>query len=332
MCSIHTLHSIKEALKSLTFFPPSYKINMMNFDTPHAYDLCFAWNWEYDADFTQFLASASERNGLSLLQVTPANLEATVQALTTGEIYFRSFFDRASDGDAGFMPLVEWAQAHDIPCINCFIQARQAINKASCHLDFITAGLYTPYTIILPTFQEQPELSTIDLSPLGPLFAIKPSHGGGGDGVILEATAWEQVISARQQFPDDHYLLQAHITPVLLDGREAWFRVIGCVGQAYPCWWDTRTHIYSPLTAEEESRYGLQSLREIPQTIGRMYGLELFSTEIAYTAEGLFVVVDYINDPIDLRLQSKALDGIPDAIVGELAEKLIGYVKEKIAA
>jgi hypothetical protein len=304
----------------------------MNFEKPLHYDFCFAWNWEYDADFAQLLAAASERDGLSLLQVTPANLEATLQALTAGEITFRSFFDRASDGDTGFMPLVEWAQAHHIPCVNSYEQARQAANKASCHLDFITTGLYTPHTIILPTYQEKPELACVDLSPLGALFAIKPSHGGGGDGVILEATAWEQVHAARQQFPKDHYLLQANITPVLLDGRQDWFRVISCVGQVYPCWWDTRTHIYSPLTAEEESRYGLQALREIPQTIGRLYGLELFSTEIAFTAEGLFVVVDYINDPIDLRLQSKAMDGIPDAIVVDITEELVGYVKGKIAA
>jgi hypothetical protein len=303
----------------------------MNADPSQVFDMCFAWNWEFDADFSQFLADACARDGISLLQVTPANLEAIVQSLTAGEIYFHSFFDRASDGDAGFMPLVEWAQAHNVLCVNSYQAARQAVNKASCHLDFITAGLYTPYTIILPTFHEQPEIQSVDLSPLGPLFAIKPSHGGGGDGVILEATAWEQVIAARQQFPDDHYLLQAHITPACLDGREAWFRVIGCVDRVYPCWWDTRTHIYLPLSAEEESRYGLQALRDIPLTIGRLYGLELFSTEIAYTAEGLFVVVDYINDPIDLRLQSKALDGIPDAIVTEIADELVRYVKGKLA-
>jgi hypothetical protein len=304
----------------------------MNSDQHQLYDLCFAWNWEYDTDFTQLLAAASARNGLSLLQVTPANLEATVQGLANGEISFRSFFDRASEGDSGFIPIVEWAQAHNIPCVNNINQARLVVNKATCHLDFITAGLYTPYTIILPTFREYPEVPPVDLSPLGSLFAIKPSHGGGGDGVIVEATSWDQVLVARQQFPEDYYLLQAQIMPVLLDGREAWFRVIGCAGKVYPSWWDTRTHIYTLLTAEEESRYGLQALREIPQTIRRLYLLELFSTEIAYTAEGLFVVVDYINDPIDLRLQSKALDGIPDTIVAEIAENLVGFIKEKIAA
>lgn len=302
----------------------------MNGDQPQVYDLCFAWNWEFDADFAQLLADTAEREGISLLQVTPANLEATVKALVAGEIQYRSFFDRASDGDPRFMPLVDWAQAQPIPWINHHQAARQAINKASCHLDFITAGLYTPYTIILPTYNEQPDIHAIDLSPLGPRFAIKPSHGGGGDGVIVEATAWEQALAARQEFPNDHYLLQAHITPASVDGRAAWFRVIGCVDQVFPFWWDTGTHIYLPLSAEEENRHGLQMLRAIPQTIGQLYGLELFSTEIAFTAEGLFVVVDYINDPIDLRLQSKAVDGVPDAIVVAIASELMKHIKRKL--
>lgn len=315
----------------MTYRGPSHKIEEMRIDNIQCYDLCFTWNWEFDADFTQLLVDASEQDGLSLLQVTPANLETTLQALSAGEINFRSFFDRASDGDAGFLPLVHWAQDHRIPCINCYSKAQLASNKASCHLDFITAGLYTPHTIILPAFQEEPEIPTSDLSPLSPIFAIKPSHGGGGNGVILEASTWEQVLAARQQFPEDHYLLQAHITPVILDGQDAWFRVIGCVGQVYPFWWNTRTHIYIPLTAEEEGRFGLQPLREITRAIGQLYELELFSTEIAYTAEGLYVVVDYINDPIDLRLQSKAIDGIPDSIVREIVEKLVGCLKTKIA-
>jgi hypothetical protein len=118
----------------------------------------------------------------------------------------------------------------------------------------------------------------------------------------------------------------------VLNERKAWFRVIGCVGEIYPCWWDTHTHVYTPVSDEEEQTHGLQPLREISRKIWELYHLELFSTEIAYTAEGLFIVVDYINDPIDLRLQSKALDGIPDSIVAEIAEKLVGYVKNTLSS
>jgi hypothetical protein len=52
----------------------------------------------------------------------------------------------------------------------------------------------------------------------------------------------------------------------------------------------------------------------------------LFSTEIAVTSDGRFVIVDYVNDPIDLRLQSKALDGVPDEIVKDITERLLELI------
>jgi hypothetical protein len=34
------------------------------------------------------------------------------------------------------------------------------------------------------------------------------------------------------------------------------------------------------------------------------------------------LIVDYVNDPIDLRLQSRALDGVPDFIVEDIAARI----------
>jgi len=33
-------------------------------------------------------------------------------------------------------------------------------------------------------------------------------------------------------------------------------------------------------------------------------------------------VVDYVNDPVDLRLQSTTADGVPDAIVENISRRL----------
>jgi hypothetical protein len=55
--------------------------------------------------------------------------------------------------------------------------------------------------------------------------------------------------------------------------------------------------------------------------------LDLFSTEISLTTDGRFVIVDYINDQIDLRLQSGAVDGVPDEIVKDVVERLVGLVE-----
>jgi len=291
-----------------------------------SYDLCLAWNWEYDADFVMLLDMACRSNGLSLLQINPDNLVDLLQSLVNHQITFCAFLDRASETDRRFIPLVQWARNHAVYRINPHEQASRTWDKAAMHLALISAGLYTPYTIILPSYEEQPDLPPIDLSLLGDSFAIKPSHGGGGEGVVIEATSLCQVLVARQEYPTDRYLLQAHVVPTQLGSRPAWFRVIYCAGQVHPCWWDTRTHVYTPLTFAEESRYCLSPLRDITASIARLCGLDLFSTEISLTPDGLFVIVDYVNDQIDLRLQSKALDGVPDDIVQDIAERLAGLV------
>lgn len=294
------------------------------------YDLCVAWNWEHDADFVLLLQMACHSHGLSLLQVTPANLWEVLNALDNEQIAFRALLDRASDGDTGFMPLVDWARQREAHCINPHEQARRTWDKAAMHLALISAGLQTPYTIVLPPYTEQPIIPPIDLSPLGECFTIKPAHGGGSEGVVTEATSWDEALAARQAHPTDRYLLQAHIIPIHLGAQRAWFRVIHCAGKVYPCWWNIDTHVYTPVSQDEHDRYRLGPLQDIAVALAELCGLHLFSTEISLSSNGLYVVVDYVNDQIDLRLQSKAVDGVPDDIVRDIAGRLAGLVAAKL--
>jgi hypothetical protein len=289
------------------------------------YNLCLAWNWEYDADFVKLLNRACQSHGLSFLQITPESLSETMQSITNKEITFQFFFDRASDADPRFMPVVQWACNHAIHHINFHELARRAWDKVTMH-QAISVSMNTPLTIILPSYEEQPLLPAVDLASLGERFTIKPANGGGGDGVINEATTLSQVHIARQESPSQRYLLQGHIIPPRLGPRMAWFRVIYCAGKVYPCWWDSYTHIYAHVTSSEESCYDLGSLRSIASSVASLCGLELFSTEITISPDGRFVIVDYVNDPIDLRLQSKTFDGVPDNIVHDITERLIELV------
>jgi len=291
-------------------------------------DLCLAWNWEYDEGFIAILEAACSAKGVSLWQVTPGNIEAALEMLSAGETTFSSFLDRASEADALFLPLVEWAAEHGVFEINRRDRAVHAVNKASMHLEFITAGIHTPHTIILPPHCQQPYLPFLDLSPLGEKFIVKPAHGGGGEGVVLEVSTIGQVLEVRQAHPLDHYLLQTHIEPVQLAGRPAWFRVLFCRGEVHPFWWDTRTHVYIPVEAEEEALFGLAPVKSTTLKIACVCGLDLFSTEIALTESGVFVVVDYVNNPVDLRLQSAAHDGVPDKTVRDIAGRLADLVLE----
>ena len=288
------------------------------------YDLCLAWNWEFDAGFVRLLQAACAQRGLAFLEVTPDSLDLILAALENGEIHFHTFFDRASDSDPRFQPLVDRARKNGSLRINPQEKAHWAWDKATMHLEFISRGLPTPYTIILPPHCEQQHLQDLNIELLGSSFAIKPAAGGGGWGVVLEATSPEQVYAMRQEYPFEKVLLQTQIKPTLLDGQPAWFRILYCNGAVYPCWWDTHTHIYARVKAEQSFRFGLRNLREIPHRIAHICKLDLFSTEIALTADGQFLVSDYANDPVDLRLQSAAVDGVPDVIVENISGRLAG--------
>jgi hypothetical protein len=290
------------------------------------YELCLAWNWQYDADFVTLLDKACRLRSLGFVQATPRNIHELIEEVTLQQILFRFFWDRASEHDIRFKPLIDWIANQDIVCINAHDKTVHACDKAAMHYTLIHAGLHTPYTIILPAYTDQPALSTVDLQPIGKRFTIKPAHGGGGEGVIMDATTFDEVRTARQEHPADHYLLQAHIDPVTLDSRPAWFRVIYCTGKSYPCWWDPQTHIYTPVTVNEEIDFGLTLLHDMVQTIARLSGLEILSTEIALVPSGKFVAIDYVNDQIDLRLQSKAPDCVPDFIVYDIAERIADFV------
>ncbi len=290
---------------------------------PQVFDLAIAWNWEHDADFVSLLDMACRQRGLTLLQITPDTLMATLDRLRSGEISFRVLLDRAWDVSEAYYPLADWGRANGAQILNDRPLALRAWDKATMHLEFIAAGLHTPYTIVFPPFNEVPDLAPPTLAPLGGRFILKPAHGGGGAGVKGDLATWPQIQHIRQEFPADKYLAQAQVTPRRTGEGPAWFRVLAALGDMLPFWWSVQTHVYRPVTADQEERYGLAPLRDIARTIARVSQLDVFSTEIAQRAEdGVFVSVDYVNDPIDLRLQSKAADGVPDFAVRAIAERI----------
>ena len=293
------------------------------------YDLCVAWNWIYDADFIGLLASSCQSQDLSLLQIKPDNLPQMLNSFVGGELSCHVFFDRASDEDPQFMPLVQWMGEDNIHSINPYERASQTWDKADLHAKLIANGFNVPLTLTLPAYLDEPEISAIDLNILGDQFTIKPSHGSGGVGVMTNATSWEQVLLVRKEHATDQYLLQAHVTPLQLGNHPAWFRVIYCAGLSFASWWDPASHIYTPVSDAEKLCYSLDPLDQIMADIASLCGLNLFSTEIALTVGNKFVVIDYVNDQIDLRLQSTVPEGVPDVMVKAITEQIARHVKDQ---
>ena len=289
------------------------------------YDLCLPWYWEYDIDFVQMVEHACHEHGLLFWQITPNDLLESITALYKDEKSFPTILDR-SQYDQRFEPIHRWSREHHVRRINPAEVSAWSEDKATMHLELISAGIHTPYTIILPPFIEQPVIPEFDLTLLDNQFVIKPSNEGGGEGVILGAFSMDQILRARMEFPAQKYLIQATITPRTIHGQPAWFRVFYANGKTYPCWWHPLTHVFAMVTAQEENRYELTPLHEITRRIASICKLDWFSTEVARTLEE-FVVIDYVNDGIDTRVQSKAVDGVPDEVMQGIAGQLVLLTK-----
>lgn len=290
------------------------------------YDLAITWNWEYDKDFVNLLEKECIHKSVSLLHITQNNFEYIKQSLLNNIINFRFFLDRASDSDNQFLFFNQWSTENNVYEINPHKKAIYTYNKINMHYKLFEKGIHTPYTVILPPYEIEPYLSAVDLRPLGEKFFIKPASGGGGDGIIKEATTLQQILIARQEKPADYYMLQPYIKTVHIGEQVAWFRVIYCTGKIYPNWWNQETHIYIPVSYEEECLYHLESLHAICQVIANICGLNLFSTEIALTPNNKFIVVDYVNDQLDLRLQSKSKDSVPDNVVRDISSRIVEHI------
>jgi len=294
------------------------------------YDLAIAWCWKYDADFVFQVDSQCVKKGLSPYLIHPHNLFETMNRMERGELGFKVFFDRASDQEEDFEQLVDMMQNQGAKMINNVDRATWAVDKATMHLEFLSNGIHVPYTIILPPWEERSDLDSIPLDKVGTTFVIKPACGGCGDGVILDAQSKDDIQKARQQFPDDKYLVQEKICPLQINNHRAWFRVFYACGEVLPCWFDDQTKLADVLAVSEIDPKIHSNILHIMRKIARISQLDLFSTEIALTTESKLLVIDHVNDQVDLRKKSSHLDGIPDEVVDQIVVNLANWVEKYV--
>jgi hypothetical protein len=284
----------------------------------HQYDLGLAWTWEFDSIFIFGIEAECHRLGLTTYRIEQHNLAESLRLMRSGKLLFRTFIDRASDAEESFEPLARLIAKSGTHLFNPYEAIERAKDKATMHLELMTAGINVPYSIIISPFskKKEVELSLTELAHLGRPFIIKPANTtGGGVGVILGAESLKEIIESRQHHKGDKYLLQETVVPATLHSMKGWFRVFYAFGETLLCWWDTETHVYRSVTKHEEYLYGLRKLHEIVTTIRTVSGLDFFSSEIAVTRNGKFVTVDYVNEICDMRRQSDHVDGVPNDVV-----------------
>ena len=158
-------------------------------------------------------------------------------------------------------------------------------------------------------------------------FSAKPDVGGGGWEVVIDARKWEDVLDMRRRLPEEDLILQELVEPIEMMGKRAWFRVLYSCGLIIPCWWNDQTHLYGEMVSEEDRQeLGLDPLWKIAEIAAGIAQLQIFSTEIAVVRGDRFVVVDYVNDPVDLRFRPHAREGMPPQAAHFLAESIASYL------
>jgi hypothetical protein len=292
------------------------------------HDLVITYDWEYDRDFVRLIEGAARDIGLRAAVVSPAGIVPALEALRAGRLGFRVLLDRASGASPDFIAFQALAAERGADVIEGLDKLRWASDKATMHLEFLAGGIHTPHTVILPSHATQPDLdlSPEALAPLGSPFVIKPANTTGGSvGVIADAVGPADVPAARRTYPLDKYLLQEKIVPESTDGKRFWFRGFYVLGEVHLAWWDDRTHVYAELGFDEAAARSLAPVYGIVRAIARVSRLRFFSTEIVRDVRGRLLVVDYVNEICDMRLQSVHPDGVPDALVARIACRIAAF-------
>lgn len=290
-----------------------------------------AWNWQYDQDFVNLLDRSCLNAGLSCFLVGTHNLQQTYLEVQNDERHFLYFLDRASDEDDRFLQLNQLLQTKGTRFINAHHHYRRSIDKANIHGELLARGLQLPLTIILPPHETEPNFDPRLIEPLATPFVVKPAKGGGGFGVMIGATRPDDVTNTRAKYRNQRFLIQQRIVPQIIANRRAWFRVYYVCGEVIPCWWDDTTHRYAVVTPSDRDQVNSDELARIVRIIAEVSQLDFFSTEIALERDGRYVVVDYVNDPCDMRAQSKIFDGVPDTIIRMIVACITNHMKKQFA-
>jgi hypothetical protein len=301
--------------------------------TTRIYDLVMTHKLDADDYFIHRVQQHSAERGLNFFLVEPIWVESFKLLFERGKLWARVLLNMHSEHHAPddiYHQLVRLAAERKTRVIDPPDIALAAFDKARLHPRLLAAGLKAPYTVIVAREQIQGFALTDDQrTSLGSPFVIKPSMGYGRRGLVLDAIREQDILRSLEAWPDSQYLLQQRIVPRSLNGEPVYFRAYFVFGSVWCCWWNCYTDSYRLVKPEEIEQFG--TLREIICRIAQMTGMQFFSSEIAQTDYGEFVVIDYVNDQCHLLTQSSNPKmGVPDELVAAIARKLVEGAQQLI--
>jgi hypothetical protein len=294
------------------------------------YDLAIAYKWIYDRELVEDIESYFQSNGLTTYIIHLGNYLEVENLLREHRLRFSFYLDRASDEDEKFEAIANILNRRKTRIINPYKIVDRCVDKSKMHKILKDNNIPIPETVILPPIEK--DRSILDnslISYLGIPFVVKPAYySGGSEGVYINAKTIEDIQKAREENPDDSYLIQKRIFPMYLRNERLWFRIYWFFNEAEVVWWNDQTHLYRQVKLDEYQYLKLYVCEEIVKKIAQICQMDYFSTEITINNDGNFFVIDYVNDQCDFRKKTSHFDGIPDKIVQKFIHKLFEFVKK----
>ena len=292
------------------------------------YDVVMTHLLDADEFFIHRVQRRCAERSLSFFLIEPLWLEAFHQALQADRVWARVLLNLHSEHhlpEEAYHRVVRLAEERRVQVVDPLDVARPAFDKARLHPRLVEAGFAVPDTLILAREQAPSwRLDEAQRAFLGVPFVIKPAMGYGRQGVILDAVGERDLERSVAAWPDAHYLLQRREKVAELDGQPAYFRVFHVFGSIWICWWNCHTDGYRQATPTEEQRHGLAALGDVVRRVARLTGMRFFSSELAMTEPGRFVLIDYVNDQCHMLSQgANPRMGVPDTVVAEIADRLV---------
>lgn len=299
------------------------------------YDLVMTHKLDADDLFIHRVQQHCAEKGLNFFLVEPLWVERFYELFARNEIWARVLLNMHSEHhlpDDIYHRLVLLAHHKAVKVIDPPDVAQAAFDKARMHERLIAAGLPAPCTVVVPQAQAGTfQLTDEQRAKLGEPFVIKPSHGYGRRGVILDARSEADLARSVTVWPNPSYLLQKKIAPVQIAGRPAYWRVFHVFGEVLICWWNPETDNYAEVGEQDGASVPRDWLEQIVRKIAVITGMQFFSSEITQLADGDLMLIDYVNDQCHMLSQSaNPRMGVPDAVVKRVAARLVS-VAERMA-
>ena len=272
---------------------------------------------------------------LNFFLIEPLWVETFYALLQQGRLWPRALLNMHSEHhlpDDIYHRLVRLAAERNTQVIDPPDRALAAFDKARLHPRLVQAGIPVPWTLVVP--REPPagwELTPEQQAALGQPFVIKPALGYGRKGLVLDAAGPADLQRSVASWSDGHYLLQKRVQPRLRQGEPVYFRIYHVFGDIRVSWWNCYNDRYRLPTEAEAAELGLGTAEDLVRRIAALTGMNFFSSEVAQTEQGDWVVIDYVNDQCHLLSQSAdASLGVPDALVESIARRLVEAVKAMV--